>query len=420
MRCTRERISRRAALQAIALAACGTASACGTRTNRATPSAGTAQPQTPVINVSDETLYRVRGSVVEAWQASGGRPTLSLQPWAFTQPQAAIEGDHDVFTIFGDRPATWHVLDLTKSLRASNVDLSSLVPGALSMFADQHGIRALPFALSEWQFYVNAPALQALGLTPPATWTLDEVIAALAAASQKPRAIAPMIGVGWGNVSLWGAMVLGMGGALDTQAGAVDLAGAVAPTKEMLGWPRLGWNPTGKFWLPPFSGPRAQDGLFGFYGAWTVDGTTALQGVPISPFPTLRARALVPSYLNTALGISARSQRPDEAASFLLWLYQPAQQQLLAAQGIPPVVTDPAVVAFWQQQQQQRKPSTPIFLMDEYVDVFARLPPGISSDRYQTLFNGAFDRMVAGADVAAELHNLQNAINALARSAASA
>lgn len=125
----------------------------------------------------------------------------------------------------------------------------------------------------------------------------------------------------------------------------------------------------------------------------------------------------MPSFPGDALSISARSAHPKLAARFLAWLYEVPQQRLLIGLGLPPVVTDSAVRTYWAEVA-AKQPDLPRFQADGYLDTLSLLPvahlntsgTGVDAE-YVIAFEGAFQRMYAGADVRAELAALQQRIS---------
>lgn len=382
---------------------------------------GCARPQpratAPVgIAVKDSSLFRIKQALSDVWGSSGSGFPITISA---TELSSSVEADQrafDIIGVLGEGPVDPSYRDLTADLNARNFNSARFRPSAIAPFQmSTQGIRALPLVLSEWQFYVNAPGMRAVGMAMPATWTWGDVIQALGLATVLPHPAPVVTGEGWGNISLWGAFVLGMGGTF-TRGDRVDLSGAVDATRQLVEWVKnTGWKPDPGVTMPPFAGPRANS-LFGFYEPWTIayQPSPDFVRLPISPFPRLPIRDVVPAARSFGLAVSPYCAHPQLAMEFLLWLYSPDQQRLLASQDIPPVISDPDVMAYWAHTQSVRPQNMPVFDLDQYTNVLAALPPaGWQSAKYQPLFTPAFKRMMHGSDVGTELEGVQKQIDAM-------
>ncbi len=440
-----QRTSRRRLLAVAASAtAAGTLGGC-----RVVPAAVLrALPQLPPLVVAENVLYEARETVSRAWAHAFPRRPLRVIPQPTTLvrgPNGTVLGysfapakvyDHagDVLGVDSNTGADPNMVPLGPYLKDANFSLTSLVGSSTDVFLAANGEPvALPLGLSEIQFCVNHKALRNLGIPLPVQWSLNDMKAALDLALQRGplTRTAPLIaGLTWVDVRLWGAFVLGLGGSLPGygKPGAnvqsilrsINLSGAVAATGELLDFARrYQWAPPSSdntifvpasFPLRGFVGPFSNT-LFAFMSPpnpgpipSAVVKEAFLQ-LPASSFPLLGKRRVVPSWVTQALAVSPYSKQPRSAIDFILWLYQPTQQRMLADVGIPPVVNDQELRAYWSQARSIATGLAPAFDPDGFVDVVGELPPwGTDMPaiiNYDIALIPALRRAYAGTDTAA-------------------
>lgn len=386
----------------------------------------------PTIVVRSEYLSQLAASLERSWATPGVRARLSVRPLARgAGTVGAYEATGDILDVTPGElrnMAARNFVALGPILTAQNFNAQTLMPNAVAAYRDGSALRGLPLIVGEWQFYTNPTALHKLGIRPPAAWTWRTMLHALDVAVAKGASATSVLvaGTGWGEYALWGALVLGLGGSL-TSAGALDLSGAVAATTHLAAVARhAGWHPdpqsnpdNGPWWdfyLSGFSG-AAGSALFAFLQPMRIyPGSVppALAHLPTVAFPRLPVRPVVPAYRGSGLAISPDCRRPELAGAVLAWLYQPAQQRLLASRGWPPVVlpvarkvwprVDAALPAFWAKFDPAR-----------YVDVFYLLTRGLPTNEF--LLNQAVatacQAIYDGAPVRTELLALQRQLTRL-------
>ena len=408
---------------------------------RAAPASASAAAWTLVVNAND--LAQFSDVFQKAWAATA--PAFEV---SFIDPGPAglstlqdggipATGGGDLLEVVDARMPLGKdlpLLPLRAYLQAGNLDMTQLLPGSLTPFTDSTGtLVGLPVVLSEIQFYVNTALLQASGFKEPGRWTWDDL---LAAAGALPAATPPLVtGQGWATApNIWGAMVIGLGGTLLGAHGQIDLSGAAGAAQQMLdGCRTLGWDPggtAGNLYADGFSGTEA-GALFDFDQPWSAFSTggprCAMCQLSPRAFPSFGSRDIAPAWPPIGLGISAASKHPDQAAAFLQWLLQPAQQRLLVSSAVAPVLQAPDVVSFWNTAL-AGNPRWPRFDPAAYFDLTTYLPPilppldvslasyltGIANHLGTQLWNGSADVPTALAGAQATLGAAEAAYQAAA------
>ena len=319
-------------------------------------------------------------------------------------------------------------VDISPILKARNYPLGRLTPAAVLPYWVGSALCGLPLIIGEWQFYVNTKRLMAKHLVVEKAWTFEDMLATLAEAHGGYRERnAVFAGTGWGNYGLWGAFVLGLGGTLSAGgrvhlSGAVDAATRLVDIARRYRWsPDAGSNPQNNGWWTfyqyGFSG-QVENALFAFlqpmtvYPGWFTQGTMAL--VP-TEFPRMPMGSVVPAYGGSGLAVSPYSRSADAAVDFMLWLYEDAQQRILAEEGWPPVIAGAAGTAIWSKVNGQLPAYWVKFSQNGYVDIASELSNGTGANvnQIQAYVAAACTDMYAGASVEGELGRLEKRLNAL-------
>lgn len=407
----RDRFGRRAIIAAVA-GGTGGLVGCAGRLPRAVGGSGTP------LRVFAPSLDPVRHPLLQAWQRTGPRPAFGLEllrgmnvvlSGGLLRREHLAVGKADVV----ESPYAG-LVDLDPYLRGVNFDSASLLAQAVLPFRSSCGaLTALPLRLGEIQFYVNGPLLRRLRIRPPRRWTYAAMVAALEVrrTSARLRDWPAIVGLGWGDLRLWGALVLGLGGGF-TRGGRVDLVAAVGATAAVAAMARrFGWRPVTSadpalrdFELRGFQGSGVLGALFAFLPPGVPSGGETPQA-----FPLLPRRAVVPAWEPTGLSVLRHERNPADAVRFMVWLYRPPQQRLLMTAGIPPVVADFGLRAFWQALP----PSAPRFRFHGYTDTAAwvRQVWGAAGSLVSES-PAALQRIGAGVDVAWALQRWQQSVQA--------
>lgn len=405
------------------------------------------------ITIVNEYLYAVAEPLKAAWAQEHPGATLqfisiytSMGPnklgpmvnqTTVAENQIHQQGIDIIGVASGDAILT-KLLDLDPWFTASNIDIAQIAPAATGAFTIGGQRRAVPLFPSQVQFYVNAAALGHLDAPPTAvpTWaafqsTLRNLVGARGGAAAVPP---PCAGLTWADFRIWGACVVGLGGQLTT-GGRFDVEGVLDATKEIVAFAQsIGWEPgpakgsaLSNFYPNGFEGGTALS-AFAFCPPWTVDfygmlptpsGPTptgnAVARLPVTPFPSLPVRSVVPVYQIYGAGVSPLSQRVEQAMTFLAWLIQPPQQRILMDAGIPPVITSSTTLSYWASLH--RAPSTPLCDERALLDVTTALPPpraeqngGSAVAAYMQIIGSALTRMYHGSSVETELVGVAQAI----------
>lgn len=339
------------------------------------------------LRVFAPSLYPVRDALLGAWQRDGAPfpPNIVAGEAASFPAQPLRSGQLPLPGVDAVEAAPGAgTVDLTPYLHRANFDPGSLVPEALPPSARVCGkIVWMPLRLTEIQFYANDRLLRALHALPAGPWTLAHLVAALQAhaAAASLRAAPAVLGLGWGDLRLWGAFVVGLGGGF-TRQGRLDLGAAAAATATLAGiGRRCGWSAGDsgdalllEFERRGFSGARTGGSLFALLPPGVPVGGTAARA-----FPVLPRRAAVPAWQGTALFVQPHYAAPGHLVRFGLWLYQPAQQRLLAGAGVPPLLRDQGLRAFWHGLQGTRSGALERFSFSGYTDVAELLRQALRS-----------------------------------------
>jgi ABC-type glycerol-3-phosphate transport system substrate-binding protein len=267
-------------------------------------------------------------------------------------------------------------------LRTANFNAKALLPGAVAAFADFKGnLAAFPLMLGEVQCYINQTALADMGLPTALPWTIERMeTAVIVARQQNATSHSPLVvGCGWSDVNMWSAWVKALGGSVTWRVGGVDLRGSIEATRRLVSFAQVArWDPFPTFRSGTPAGDFVQygfargaaDALFAFTtptyfsglprsglnshvaGSTTLKPLLAGSGtLHTVPFPSSYGASPAPAVDAVGLVLTASSTRGALAAQFMSWLYEPAQQRLLAGIGFPPVVSDPDTQAYWIRLQ---------------------------------------------------------------------
>ena len=390
-------VSRRTLIGAAAAALVG--EACGRLPAvRGTAPAPRSAPAT--IRVLDDTLHLQGPALVAAWARAHPGIALTIGPsYGGKGPDHSVNAPGmqragDVLAVSGDGGemgggSAWP--DLTARVREQNFDLASLVPSALGAF-NRHGpLRGLPLRAVPFGMAVH-PSVAALGVGPrpgqPWTWQ-DLGQAVQRAAKAQPPPGGPLIsGMQWADVRIWGALVLGLGGQLtDGGAVAIDAPSTVAATGQALDLALAARWPAGQSSGDPSPTVEGRAGapLFFLGSLGGVDSFGALPGAV--RFPVLPADPVVPLAEVDGLALSPLCAEPDAAVTFMLWLYEPAQQRTLIGSGVPPMVPSPELQAAWTAASGRHPAQTAPYDVAHMVDILTLLPavPGAASYFYNNL-----------------------------------
>lgn len=386
---------RRAVLRAgiAGIAAGALDAACGRLGFGASPTA--AAPAT-LIRVAASDLVPLSAPLAAAWEQSHPRTRLLIQGQyallpggGFTESAAGFahadvagtEGDGMLIGGFGP------YLDLVPLLRQAGFDTSRLLASAVRAFAAEDALLGLPLRCTPFVMMVNTPVLSVVGVrhAQDEPWTWDQVRGAVAAARASPHipASAPLIGGAfWTDPRIWAAFVLGMGGTLTAGDGSLDLGGAAClrATAALIAlatlarWPGTS-QPDGVWEVSSSFAGLAAHTLFVLEGDYQPPSTPVQANHPENRFPLLPVDPLIPVYQVDGLSVTVHAAQPALAMELILWLYEPAQQALLMAGGIPPVVADdPSLWALWSRQTPGGHDVAPLYDPAHLVDVLALLP----------------------------------------------
>ncbi len=390
------------------LAGCASAPAVGTKAKR--------------MRIFSPSLYGARHALLVAWRRDGAPFPVEFVPGISVsianQPFASGEmppPHADVVEV-----SQGGMVDLHPYLKGANLDLGRLLPQVVARFTAACGaVTALPVGMREVQFYVNDSLLRKLKVGRTRPWSFSAVIAALAAhrASTTLRAGPPLVGLGWGDLNLWGALVLGLGGAL-ARNGALDFVAAATATANLASiGTRYGWS----------AGPSANAVLFdferhGFKGSRSASCVFAFMppGVPAGterpePFPTLPRMPAVPAWHTTGLAAQPHSHQAAALVRFMGWLYAPAQQRLLATLGLPPVLAAQALRDFWHRGQGKLPAAAARFQFRGYTDVPYQIRQALHAPgMFLSQTPASLTRIGAGANAAAALARWQRTLESSA------
>lgn len=329
------------------------------------------------------------------------------------------------YLTYGGNFAAWDLAPLDPVLRSHNFNPALVLPGLIDGFTYGAQIYALPTFLAPAVVAYRRDAFDAAGLAAPAPeWTLEDfektctVLKGVVESGTVPglRSVLPAM-VGRTTVSprsggmpahqVWGQLyyatalaagfALGFGGTL-TQAGrfhltndatVAGLSKLVDLVRQFGGGPDLLPVPT----PPVASGPTvswAMDpvGTFNATPLWVTKPSRTPESLPLAyaSFPRMPVRPIIPvDVTGTGLAYTPSQKAPPAGlssddlalgADFLLWLYTPGPQRLLADYDLPPVVTNAAAQnAFWAKPPDGMQPPQDWRRFVDYMAGWPGLPP---------------------------------------------
>ena len=382
-------LSRRAVLR-LGLAAAGALTAGCTAGGLALP--GRRAPTT-TLAVLSTALLPIASRLITTWEAV--QPAVRLQiagsvpsPGYPVTPKTAAGAD--IFQTVGDGDLLGGLqayVDLAPRVRLADFDLAQLQPSGVRAFSFANSLLGLPLQVDPLILLTNTPLVNQVGSAHPPglPWTLDEVEQAVQRARGLPAATAAtqsIAGVPWADARLWAGFVAGLGGQFVDQSGRLDLAvpSTIAATQRLITLANAaGWHGN-----PFSSGPVGYVGS-GFTGAaaqtlFAIEpSSVALRGGarltdPANRFPVLPTDPLIPGWQTQGLSVTTHARDASLALSFILWLYEPGQQQLLMAAGVPPVVMTAALQAAWSAGTPGSPDASVIFDPRRMADSLAQLP----------------------------------------------
>lgn len=163
-------------------------------------------------------------------------------------------------------------------------------------------------------------------------------------------------------------------------------------------------------------------GTFNVTPLWVTKPTQDLRAA-FAPFPRLPVRPVIPVEITgTGLAYRPSSKAPHKgmskddlalAAQFLLWLYGPQQQRLLADYDLPPVLADAAAQdAFWAAPPDGVQPGQDWRRFVDYAAGWPGLPPP------EIMYNDLAGAVAEPGTLEAELARAETAMNTWADGAA--
>ncbi len=395
-------------------AALGTAAALGAagcaRLGLGPPPASAAS-RTPLL-VAAHSLLPAAAGLARAWDAAHRSSRLTVEseiggPPRYTMPDRAY-ALADVGQLSGDGEEPGGLapyVNIAPLVRQANFDLGRLLPSAVQAFAFGGDLFGLPLLCVPYVLMTNTTLLGSAGVAHPADqpWTLAQIESAVAAARASaniPASAQLISGSLWTDVRLWGAFVLGLGGALTGPGGVLDFRGAatVAATRRLVALA------TAANWVGLDGDPAAAGFVYGSFKGGTAETLFAIEpdfpapGFPVgvigpqNRFPLLPHDALIPAYQTSGLAVPKHSKQAEVAVEFLLWLYEDNQQRLLMSAGVPPIVTDrPALLTEWSHATPGGQDIASLTDPTHMVDVLALLPQGgyVASQDYRSRLQSA-------------------------------
>lgn len=370
---TRRRVLVAAAAVVFGVSGCGPLRIANGRTSRL-PSASAsgltlAMPPIVPAQSAQQTLsqqyHALRPDVTVTWTGwNGGR----VDKWA-------------VFPLIGAGGVVGpglDVVDLGPALRARNAEAPSFLPGALESFTVAGSVSALPLTLSPQGIRYNPAAFASLGVSPSPDWTMGDfekacatVKAALAAGKlQGVSGVLPLLMGIWcpgrpGTARTciqglleastnWLPIVQGLGGWV-YRDGSFDLTntGAVEAFFTMIDWHRRYGAPSGiSFDDTKEMFQFVQSSAMGFWPDGTPGPAATAKFAPFFGMPHASPIGVRVTGIGIATQTAANIFPPDEQISafvdFMLWLYRPEQQRLMAGSGVAPMINDAALQdGFW-------------------------------------------------------------------------
>lgn len=266
-------------------------------------------------------------------------------------------------------------VNLRPAITALNANLSTLLPGIGYAFAVGNALYALPFSQVVWGLSYDASALGQLRPAPGQPWTIAafrQACTELKGLLQKGKlpgltsVLPPLLAGGaapspgsagvFDDATLLAGWVQGYGGWM-FKDGAFDLtnAGALAAFSEIVALQREFSPPQARPRAASAARPGAALGAASAALAFASNDASLPRGRARARFPLLPAAPVVPCQpvgfaLSPRLGpaASAPAAVRDAVVRFMLWLYEPAQQQQIAVGGAPPIIRSPSLqAAFW-------------------------------------------------------------------------